>query len=271
MKDYCLELVAKATNTSDKINIMREYLQAYALKVFHNRGMFRSTAFIGGTALRFLHGLPRFSEDLDFSLTSDNAGLAFPEIITTVRDEFLRAGYDITVSYNDTKTVWNAFLKFEGLLKEAGISPLAQQKLSIKIEIDTKPPDGAVLNTELVNKYFPVTFLTYDISSLFAGKLHALLSRKYLKGRDFFDVAWYLSKWRDLTPNFALLQNALDQTGWKKKSIGRGNWRRIIAEYVEGTDWKKIEADVRNFLERPSDLEAFSKEALLHLLQSELN
>jgi predicted nucleotidyltransferase component of viral defense system len=268
MKDYCLELVLKKANINDKINVMREYLQAYTLKVFHNRGIFRSTAFVGGTALRFLHGLPRFSEDLDFSLTRRDDSLSFPEIITKVRDEFLIAGYKVTVSYNDSKTVWSAYVKFEGLLKEAGISPVAQQKLSIKIEIDSNPPQGAVLITEVVNKYFPISFLSYDLSSLFAGKLHALLSRKYFKGRDFFDIGWYLSRWRDLTPNIALLQNALVQTGWKKERIVEGNWRRIIAENVKAADWKKIEADVRNFLERPSDLDVFSKETLLKLLVS---
>jgi predicted nucleotidyltransferase component of viral defense system len=266
MKDYCLELVSKKANVNDKINVMREYLQAYTLKVFHNRGMFRTTAFVGGTALRFLYGLPRFSEDLDFSLTRQDDRLSFPEIITNVREEFLIAGYNVTVSYNDSRTVWSAYVKFEGLLKEAGISPIAQQKLSIKIEIDTKPPEGAVLITEVVNKYFPISFLSYDIPSLFAGKLHALLSRKYLKGRDFFDVGWYLSKWRELTPNIILLQNALAQTGWKKERIVEENWRRIIAEKVKAADWKKIESDVRNFLERPSDLDVFSKDALLHLL-----
>ncbi len=266
MKDYCLELVSKKTDGNDKINVMREYLQAYALRALHDRGMFRSTAFVGGTALRFLHGLPRFSEDLDFSVTRRDDRLAFPEIITRVREEFINAGYKVTASYKDSKTVWSAHVKFEGLLKEAGISPIAQQKLSIKIEIDTNPPQGAVLITEVVNKYFPITFLTYDIYSLFAGKLHALLSRKYLKGRDFFDVGWYLSKWRDLAPNIALLQNALAQTGWKNERIVEGNWRRILAQNVKAADWGKINADVRNFLERPSDLDVFSKEALLKLL-----
>ena len=267
MKDYCLELVSKKNKANDKINIMREYLQAYALKAFQNRGLFRSVAFVGGTALRFLHELPRFSEDLDFSLFGRDDRLSFPEIITKVREEFLNAGYNATASYNDSKTVWSAYIKFEGLLHEAGISPIAQQKLSIKIEIDTNPPQGAILITEIVNKYFPVSFLSYDIASLFAGKLHAFLSRKYLKGRDYFDVGWYLSKWRNLTPNMALLQNALAQTGWNKERIVEGNWRPIIAEKVKAADWKKIEANVKNFLERPSDLDVFSKEALLLMLE----
>ena len=269
MKEYCLELVAQKTQVNDKINIMREYLQAYALRVFHNKGMFRSMAFVGGTALRFLHGLPRYSEDLDFSLVRQDPRFSISGIMDVVRNEFVLAGYDAGVSYNDAKIVRSAFVKFEGLMKEAGISPLAHRKLSIKIEIDTKPPEGAMLITEIVNKYFPLSFLSYDTPSLFAGKLHALLSRKYLKGRDFFDVGWYLSKWKGLTPNIVLLQNALLQTGWEKERIDETNWRRVITEYVEAADLKKVEADVRNFLERPSDSEAFSKEVLIRLLENE--
>jgi predicted nucleotidyltransferase component of viral defense system len=268
MKDYCLELVSKKTQMNDKLNVMREYLQAYALKVFHDRGMFRSTVFMGGTALRFLYGLPRFSEDLDFSLIHPDNQFSFSEIFVMLRDEFLLAGYNVVVSYNDTRTVRSAHLKFEGLMKEAGISQLTQQKLSIKIEIDTNPPEGAVLITEIVNKYFPISFLSYDLSSLFAGKLHALLSRKYLKGRDFFDLGWYLSKWKDLTPNITLLQNALSQTGWKKERVSEENWRTIISKSIEDAEWKKIEADVKIFLDRPSDLDVFSKGALLQLLAS---
>jgi predicted nucleotidyltransferase component of viral defense system len=267
MKDYCLELVSQKKQINEKINIMREYLQAYALKVFHNKGMFRSMAFVGGTALRFLYGLPRYSEDLDFSLTRQDQKYSFPEYMIVLRDEFLLAGYDVGVSYNDHKTVQSAFVKFEGLLKEAGISLLAHQKLSIKIEIDTNPPEGAILVTEIVNKYFPISFLSYDTPSLFAGKLHALLSRKYIKGRDFFDVGWYLSKWKALVPNIELLKNALLQTNWNKEKINENNWRKIIAEIIKSADWNKVDADVRNFLDRPSDIDIFTKEALMGLVQ----
>ncbi|HAJ79368.1 MAG TPA: hypothetical protein DCO75_06315 [Fibrobacteres bacterium] len=266
MKDYCLELVSNKQNIDEKINVMREYLQAYTLKVFHDKGIFRSVAFVGGTALRFLHGLPRFSEDLDFSLTDNNRQFSFSGIMTILRNEFLLAGYNVGVTYNDAKTVWSAFVKFEGLMKEVGISPLAEQKLSIKIEIDTKPPEGAILITEIVNKYFPISFLSYDISSLFAGKIHALLSRKYLKGRDYFDIGWYLSKWKGLNPNITLLKNALLQTGWPNEQVTEKNWRSIVSERIRGADWKKIEADVKNFLERPSDFSVFTKESLLALV-----
>jgi len=269
MKDYCLELAAKESGLNAKLNIMREYLQAYALRVIHDEGIFRSAAFLGGTALRFLYALPRFSEDLDFSFTGKDKEYSFAGLIKKVKEEFELAGYNIAVSYNDKKTVQSAFVRFEGLMFEAGISPLKSQKLSIKIEFDTNPPDGAVLKTHIVNKYFPISFLSYDLDSLFAGKLHALLSRKYSKGRDFFDLGWYLSKWGDLSPNLTFLCNALKQTGWKGEFPAEKSWRGLIYKVTSGADWKKVKEDVENFLENPADLNIFTKENVLGLISKD--
>jgi len=266
MKDYCLELVSKQTASNAKLNLMREYLQAYILKSMHEYGMFRFTAFLGGTALRFLYGLGRFSEDLDFSLTHQESSYAFTKILAQMKEDLLAAGYDVSVTYNDEKTVNHAFFKFGGLLYEAGISLLKNQKLSIKFEIDTNPAQGAGLQTQIVNKYFPVSFLTYDLESLFAGKLHAVLSREYAKGRDYFDLGWYLSKWKDLSPNFQLLANALHQTGWKKAVPAKSTWRQAVYKAVHQTDWDTVRKDVENFLENQADLTVFTKENVLGLL-----
>jgi predicted nucleotidyltransferase component of viral defense system len=268
MKDYALELASKKTDYNSKVNTMREYLQAYILRIMHDKGVFRSTSFLGGTALRFLHGLPRFSEDLDFSSVQKGA-VDFSGLMKKIKDELILAGYDVNVTYNEKKTVQSAFVKFAGLLFEAGVSPLKSQKFSIKIEIDTDPPEGALLETSVVNIYFPVSFLTYDLPSLFAGKLHALLSREYVKGRDYFDLGWYLSRWKDIRPNILLLTNALKQTKWTGKMPSEDNWRNLIFEVVDQADWKKIREDVDSFLENPKDLEIFSKENVLSLLGHE--
>jgi len=266
MKDYVLELVSGKEGYNAKLNIMREYLQAYILRVMHDEGVFRSVAFLGGTALRFLHGLPRFSEDLDFSL-AQKPQVKFEALLKKIMLELSSAGYDTTLSYNDKKAVNSAFIKFSSLMFEAGVSPLKSQKFSIKIEIDNKPPKGAVLETQLVNKYFPISFLSYDIKSLFSGKLHALLSRQYAKGRDYFDLGWYLSRWKGIEPNFTLLKNALKQTGWKGKLPGKDNWRGLIYKVVERVDWKKVKEDVGQFLENPSDLNIFTQENVMQLLK----
>ena len=267
MKDYVVELVSRQSGLNAKMNTMREYLQAYALRIMHDEGAFRTTVFLGGTALRFLYNLPRFSEDLDFSFTNKGKKTyGFVDLISKLKQEFILAGYIVSVTYNDEKAVQSAFVKFDNLLFETGLSPHKDQKISIKIEIDTNPPDGAGFKTDIVNKYFPISFLSYDLSSLFAGKMNALLSRKYTKGRDFFDLAWYLSRWKDISPNITLLQNGLRQAGWNKEFPAEDNWRVFLRAIVEQADWKKVTQDVEKFLENPRDMEIFSKENILRLL-----
>lgn len=266
MKDYCLSLAASQASIDQRSNVMREYVQAYLLNVLYEAGFFRNSAFVGGTALRFLYGLPRFSEDLDFS-ASGKEKMKFSELMRKLMRELKLAGYTATAVIKEDKTVQNAFVKFEGLLFEAGISPLKSQKLSVKIEIDANPPRGAVLEEKLVNKFFPINFLTYDKPSLFAGKAHALLSRKYTKGRDFFDLVWYLLAWKGLEPNFVMLNNALRQTGWEGEALSPGNWRMFIEKVVEKTDWKTVKSDVARFLDRPGDANIFNKENILKLLK----
>lgn len=267
MKDYLLKLASGQEGRNSKLNLMREYLQAYVLRIMHDAGVFRSTAFVGGTALRFLYGLPRFSEDLDF-FSSAPPVVDFAGLMKKIKEELMASGYTVAVSYNGRKVVQSAFVKFSGVLFEAGISPFKEQNLSIKIELDTNPPAGAVLRTEIVNKYFPIAFLSYDRASLFAGKVHALLSREYTKGRDFYDLGWYLSKWKDISPNIPFLDNALRQTKWNGAMPAEGSWRDFLREAVKPVDWKKVVEDVRAFLENPSDVDIFTKENVLNLINA---
>ncbi|MBD3320447.1 MAG: hypothetical protein GF350_05050 [Chitinivibrionales bacterium] len=267
MKEYALELAAARDTSLQKVNSMREYLQAYILRIMQDRGMFRSLAFIGGTALRFLHDLPRFSEDLDFSLLQPSMPVPLVRMLADIRKECEAAGYRIGISYNDTKTVRHAFLKFADLLYEAGVSPLRDQNISVKIEIDTNPPAGAVQVTQIVNKYLLLSFNTYDIPSLFAGKLHAVLGRRYSKGRDFFDLGWYLSRWKEIEPNIELLTNALKQTGWEAAYPAPDTWRSIVRQAVMKADWRAIENDVAKFLLRPGDLQIMTRENIIAMLE----
>lgn len=266
MKDHLLQLIAAQKTSNQKVNIMREYLQANILRTLHSQGAFRTLAFVGGTALRFLYNLPRYSEDLDFSLEGSKS-LDFRQLMMTVKREFELTGYKVELTHKDQKTVFGAFIKFEGLSYEAGISPHKSQKFSIKLDVDTNPPKGAELDSIVINKFFLIAYASYKIPSLFAGKLHALLNRPYVKGRDFFDLGWYLSTWRELVPNLVLLRNALAQTGWEETMPDEKNWRELIAKKVVATDWNKVKKDVENFLERPGDALIFNQENILGLLK----
>jgi len=266
MKDYAVLLAGQQSGADQKRNILREYLQAYCLSLLQRAGVFQSWAFVRGTALRFLYDLPRFSEDLDFSLENPTEK-EFKDILVYVKKELAAAGYRVDVSYNDRKTVQSAMIKFADLLYETGISPMKDQKLSIKLEIDTRPPAGASCVTKIVNKYMPLSFFSYDLPSMFSGKINDLLNRVYTKGRDFYDVCWYLTKFKEMTPNMVLLQNGLRQAGWERDLPAEDNWKRYVIEAIEKADWPVVNRDVAPFLERPGDMDVFTKENILMMLE----
>jgi len=265
MKDYALQVASSSTGYNDKLNSLREYLQAYILRILFDDGFFDLNAFVGGTALRFLYRIPRFSEDLDFFLVGREL-YPFEDGMLKLKQELDISGYDVTIKFNAGKTVQYALIGFVGIMFDAGISPHRNQKLSIKIDIDTRPPEGAVPATHISDLYFPLAYATYDLPSLFAGKLNALLCRSYTKGRDFFDLGWYLSRWPNLFPNFNFLQNGLRQAGWEDSFPSENDWRMRLLRVVETADWKMVEQDVTPFLERPADLNIFTRENVLQLL-----
>lgn len=264
MKDHLLNLVRQETDQASKLNVMREYLQIYALRSFFENGFFSQMAFVGGTALRFIFNVPRFSEDLDFSLTKKE-GYDFEAILNKIKQSFLAANYLITIKFSAERTVHTAFLKFPELMHLAGLSHKSNQNLSIKFDIDINPPTGGVLSHSLINKYFPITFTHYDLPSLFSGKLHAILTRPYVKGRDYFDLVWLLSRFPDLNPNIALLTNALKQTH-NPLEISLKNWKAKVLEKVEAVDWTKVLADVERFAEDSKYMESMRPDAVRSLL-----
>jgi hypothetical protein len=100
----------------------------------------------------------------------------------------------------------------------------------------------------------------HDKASLLAGKLHAFLARRYVKGRDIYDLVWYLSDRTWPAPNLELLNNALAQTGWRGPQVTAENWQQIVARRAERLDWKQVVADVEPFLERPADIALLTQE-----------
>ncbi len=265
MKDYALQLAAARTGYNEKLNCLREYLQAYIMRILFDDGFFNRAAFVGGTALRFLHQLPRYSEDLDFSLIGKEKQ-SLETVALRVKRELELSGYEITVKHNDRRTVRYATIGFSGLLFEAGLSPHRGRKLSIKIELDTRPPAGAALATHIGGVHFPLAYTTYGLPSLFAGKITALLSRDYTKGRDYFDLGWYLSRWPELRPNLELLNNGLRQAGVEGFCPAADDWRTRLSRVVETADWEMVRKDASPFLERAADLNIYTRDNLLRLL-----
>ena len=184
-----------------------------------------------------------------------------------VRNIFEGENYAVGLKVNDRKIVVSAFVHFPGLLYELGISPHRAEVLSVKIELDTNPPAGAVTETSLIRRYVTLNLLHHDKSSLLAGKLHALLTRGYTKGRDLYDLVWYLADRTWPSPNVPFLNSALSQTGWGGPVITEENWRNVVAERLSKVKWDRAVEGVLPFLERQADLKLLTRENCLRLLQ----
>jgi predicted nucleotidyltransferase component of viral defense system len=267
MKDFLKQLVEKAENPVLAGNRVREYLQARILERLQEGGAFVSWVFHGGTALRFLYDLPRFSEDLDFSLDRPDDHLDFRSALRPLQTAFTHENYAVRVTVKESKTVKSAFLHFDGLPHELGLSPHTKQSLSIKVELDTRPPAGAGTASSLVRRHILLRLHHHDPATLLAGKLHALLARPFVKGRDVYDLVWYLSDRSWPEPNLVYLGHALAQTGWDGPDVSAENWRELVLGRLESADWRTIRRDVEPFLERPQELALLTLENLRSLLR----
>ena len=263
MKDHALSLVGRAYPGQGK-NVLREYLQARILETLQRERATRALVFQGGTALRFLYDVPRYSEDLDFTLEGDAAAYDLRGWLTAMERQFQREGYEIGVAVRQRGVVHGGWLRFAGLLRDAGLSQHATENLAIKMEVDTNPPPGAVTETGTCRRHLTVRLRHHDRASLLAGKLAAILCRPYTKGRDVYDLGWYLADRRWPPPNLRLLNSALRQAKPAAPPLTGDTWRPAVARRVEDLRWERVRPDVSPFLEGPQTL--LTREELLALL-----
>jgi len=253
------------TTDEQKFNYLREYCQILVLKVLDDIGGFKNLAFVGGTALRILYDLQRYSEDLNFCLT-DNNDFSFSILMTKLENELKLYNLDTEIRYQDHNTVASAFIKFNNVLNQVDLSHHKDQKLLIKFEVDQHPPSGYNTQLTMISKEFLTAINHFDLPSLYAGKLHAVLCRKYTKGRDYYDLIWYLG--RNITPNFDFLNNAIEQTEDHKYTINPDNFHTILIGKINSTDFEKVKYDVTPFLMDPKEVKYFEKAFFISLLQS---
>src|SRR5271169_4765735 len=208
----------------EELSALKEIYQEIALAGLARSDFFKLAAFQGGTALRIVHQLKRFSEDLDFVLLKQSELFQWQSYLKAIELEFHALGIHLEVKErSDAKgVIKTAFLKEDSFARILELTydrlPSDEQKITIKLEIDTLPPGGSNFENAFLTYPYPFSILMQDFPSLFASKCHALLCRKYEKGRDWFDFLWYLSK---RTPiNYLLLKNALYQAGpYKEQEI----------------------------------------------------
>jgi hypothetical protein len=267
MKDYLRQIVSEAPDALTGEHVAREYLQARILSGLQRAGAFVPLAFHGGTALRFLYGIPRYSEDLDFALEGARESYDLRRFLRGIESDLTAENYALDVTVKDEATVHSAWIRFPGLPYELGLSPHPNAVLRVKLEVDTNPPAGATLATTVIRRYVLLNLQHHDRASLLAGKLHAILQRQYTKGRDLYDLYWYLANPGWPEPNLAMLNHALEQSAWPGERITPRNWRGTVWRKLSEIDWEQAVADVRPFLMDQGEIALLTRESMRRLLR----
>ena len=247
----------------EKLNRAREFLQVLILKSLFDRGYFENIAFTGGTALRILYGLKRYSEDLDFSLVKKEK-YNFDGIADAVLFELGKNGFKVEGKRKAEQAVNSVLFKFSGLYAPLGITAHRDEKFLIKLEVDSNPPKGGNCVIMPFTDRFVITVNAFDLPSLFATKLHACFFRKYTKGRDYYDLVWYLGK--KTVPNIKLLNNAVLQTEKTDPKLTEANYKAFLAERIKKVDFAAVRKDVAVFLEDKSELKLLDRDLILGMV-----
>jgi predicted nucleotidyltransferase component of viral defense system len=258
------------TNEEELLAALREIMQEITLAGLARTDFFENAAFYGGTALRIFYGLDRFSEDLDFSLLNTNEAFSLEPYFSAIQTEFAALG--ITVSFQEkektkrtaiesaflkTETIWTE-LVLEDILKQTGIR--SNKSIKIKIEIDRNPPVGFKTEQKLLLRPFSFYVKCYTRPSLFAGKLHALLFRKWnkrVKGRDWYDLEWYIKQRIPLDTNH-FLKRAIASNDWKDTKITSDEINNLLRQKIENVSISSIKEDVVRFIYDDSNLDIWS-------------
>ncbi len=255
---------------------IREITQEVVLAALGRTDFFEQALFQGGTCLRIFHGLNRFSEDMDFILRTPDSCFSLDAYLKPVAQELSAYGYDIEIADRSKagRAVKMAFLKDDSIGKVLRLHSVGEtgraRTIKIKVEVDSNPPLGSGEELKYLDFPFVSAVATQDPSSLFAGKIHAILCRTYLKGRDWYDFLWYSREGIGINHDF--LRAAIFQTGpWEGKSISVDHaWvLNELEQKIKSLNWQTATNDVRRFVrvhEQPS-LELWGKELFLQQLE----
>lgn len=253
-----------ATNAVEEENATKEIIQEIALYALWRADFFDVALFQGGTSLRILHALPRFSEDLDFLLRAPDPEFQWAPYLAALVEIFGQFGLKLEAQPKDKmdRVIREAILKDNSIASQLNLSFAGSGRprtLRIKLEIDTNPPAGSAEASTFLD--FPADYEVrhQDLASNFALKIHALLCRPYLKGRDWFDFSWYVAN--RAYPNLPLFRSALLQAGpWlgqDELEVDDAWLVDALKSKIAAIDWAEAAADVERFL-RPAEAKSLS-------------
>ena len=262
-------------------NAVKEIIQEIVLSGLSRGGFFEKAVFYGGTCLRILYGLDRFSEDLDFALINKDDSFRLEDYFPSIKKELLSYGLDMDVLKKEKSKgdndIQSAFVKGNTQILLLSFFPndeslnsiVKNQTIKIKFEIDTDNPEGGVV----VNKYrllpSPYEMKVFDEPTLFAGKIHAILCREYknrIKGRDYYDYLFYCGKETHI--NIGYLENILKNSNRIAKNINLTleMVKQMLKERFESLDFELAKKDVINFINKPDSLMFWNKNLFISTL-----
>lgn len=247
---------------------LREVMQEIALAGLHRGGFFAKAAFYGGTCLRIFHGLPRFSEDLDFSLLAATPSFSLAPYFKSLREEFSAFGFEVDIT-EKPKTrpsdVASAFLKKNSSVYDLKVA--GGKTMKIKFEVDTDPPLLFATEEKLLIQPYSFYVKCFALPDLFAGKAHALLFRKWqnrANGRDWFDFEWYVRKGTPLSLRH-LSERARQSGNWTGANMSPEQFTELLRARIESVDIDSLRREIGRFLRDTDQLQIWSREYFLQL------
>jgi predicted nucleotidyltransferase component of viral defense system len=265
----------------ENISALREILQQLALLGLWRGKFFEQAAFYGGSALRIIYGLDRYSEGLDFSLLAPEQDFSLGRYSSALERELASFGFEVSFEPIDKarqSPIESAFVKTNTLkqmvLIEADRRLLrglhSEQKLKIRLEVDTDPPDGFATEAKPILQPVPFAVRTYSLPDLFAGKMHALLCRRWrsrVKGRDWYDFVWYVANYPRL--HLSHLEKRMRQTGdyTSGSPLSPDVFREMIRSAVEKLDVEHARKEVLPFLLDPRSVDIWSADFFTSLIE----
>jgi predicted nucleotidyltransferase component of viral defense system len=259
----------QAKSVQEEEQALREITQEVILAGLSRTAFFKTAVFQGGTALRIFYSLNRFSEDMDFTLREPDAAFALDPCVQPIVNELKAYGFQFEIQDKSKaeSAVQQLFIKDGPIGKILTLQHLKADRsvrtIRVKIEVDTRPPSGGTCETKFLQFPFAASVTLHDRESLFAGKMHALLCREYVKGRDWYDFLWYCAHKTDM--NIGYLRAALIQSGpWKGQplTVTRQWWIEKVRERIQDLDVDAARDEALRFVrgyEQPS-LAVWSKE-----------
>jgi predicted nucleotidyltransferase component of viral defense system len=277
IKEWIAEYNPK--NEEEILDALREIMQEITLAALSRTDFFEKAAFYGGTALRIFYGLDRFSEDLDFSLLKVDEGFTLEPYFSAIHTEFESLGIKVSINEKEKakhSSIESAFLKTETIWKELVLEDVLKQTdvksnkpIKIKIEVDRKPPLGFHTEEKLLIRPFSFYVRCFTLPSLFAGKLHALLYRKWknrVKGRDWYDFEWYIKKGIPLDVGH-FLSRAKDTRDWEAEFISGEEILELLNHKIESLSFTNIKEDVIRFIKDENVLSIWSAKYFKDLVE----